>query len=134
MHQSIAKSVTKTLDLTAPPKRVFDFLADPLNWPQFAVTNLKSIKKEKEGLFQIISKTGPGQLKMLSNKEYYILDHEWKDAQASWTVYMRVIPNHKGSTLITTFFHPEQIDSETFAESMQIMDVEFAKLKSILES
>lgn len=134
MQKTLVKSITKTMDLAATPKAVFDFLADPLNWPKFAIVNLKSIQAGKGGEYQIVSKNGPGQLKMLSKPEYGILDHVWKDAQASWNVHMRVIPNGNGATLMTTFFHPPQIDEKTFARSMQEMDLEFAQLKSILES
>lgn len=134
MNKTVAKSITKTLDLAVDLKAVFDFIANPLNWPQFAVVNLKSIKPGKENCFQIISKNGPGELIMLSDKKYGILDHVWKDSQASWNVYMRAIPNHQGTTLITTFFQPQQIDSKAFAQSMQEMDLEFAKLRTILES
>lgn len=133
MNRIVAKSITKTLDLAANPEAVFDFLANPLNWPQFAVINLKSIKPGKENCFQIISKNGPGELKMCSCKEYGILDHVWKDSQASWHVYMRAIPNYEGTTLLTTFFQPKQIDSTAFEKSMQEMDLEFAKLRTILE-
>jgi hypothetical protein len=133
MNQTVAKSITKTLDLSADPKAVFKFLANPLNWPQFAIVNLKSIKTGKEGEYQILSKNGPGQLKMLSHAAHGILDHVWKDSQASWNVYMRVIPNGDGATLMTTFFQPAQIDENTFSRSMEEMDLEFAKLKEILE-
>ena len=47
---------------------------------------------------------------------------------------MRVLPNHEGSSLITTFFHPSQIDAQTFDVSMKQMELEFSKLKEILES
>lgn len=133
MKRTIAKSITKTIDLTADPQAVFDFLADPLNWPQFAIVNLKTITAGKEGHYEIVSKNGPGQLKMLANEKHGILDHVWKDSQASWKVYMRAIPNGEGTTLMTTFFQPAQIDAETFSRSMREMDLEFAKLKEILE-
>lgn len=134
MHKKVLTSVTKTMDLAADPKAVYEFLVNPLNWPQFAIVNLKSIKGGQNGWYDIVSKNGPGQIKMSSNKEFAVLDHVWKDAQATWTVYMRVIPNHEGSTLMTTFFQPSQIDEELFSKSMKEMDIEFSKLKSILES
>jgi hypothetical protein len=134
MIKKVAKAITKTMDLTADPKAVYEFLANPLNWPQFAIVNLKSIKAGPNGWYEIVSKNGPGQLKMLSNKELGILDHIWKDAQATWNVYMRVVPNNEGSSIMTTFFQPPQIDAEQFSKSMQEMDLEFSKLKTILES
>lgn len=134
MHATVAKSITKTIDLAADPKTVFDFLVNPLNWPQFAIVNLKSIEEQLEGWYPLVSKNGPGQLRMLASREHGILDHIWKDPQATWHVYMRVIPNGPGSTIMTTFFQPSQIDVEIFARSMREMDLEFSKLKEILES
>lgn len=130
----VSKSTTKTIDISDEPQRVFEFLSNPLNWPQFAIVNLKSIKAEKNGWFGIVSKNGEGKLKLMPNKEYGILDHIWEDSQATWKVFMRVIPNGDGSSLIVTFFQPPRVDSHAFEISMQQMDVEFSKLKEILES
>jgi hypothetical protein len=132
MH-SIVPSMTKTIDIEATPVKVFEFLANPLNWPQFAVVNLKSIKSGQGNTYPIISKNGAGELLMIADKPHRILDHVWKDSQGTWHVYMRVIPNKGGSTLITTFFKPNEIDSKIFEKSMQEMDLEFGTLKSILE-
>ena len=129
----MAKAITKTTDLAAESKKVFKFLSNPLNWPQFAVVNLVSVDKEQDGWYSMVSKNGPGQLKMLTNEAHGILDHIWKDPQASWTVYMRVVPNGNGSTLTTTFFQPSQINEADFQKGMRDMDIEFAKLKAILE-
>ena len=130
----VSKSTTKTIDISDEPQRVFEFLSNPLNWPQFAIVNLKSIKAEKNGWFGIVSKNGEGKLKLMPNKEYGILDHIWEDSQATWKVFMRVIPNGDGSSLIVTFFQPPRVDNDAFEISMQQMDVEFSKLKEILES
>jgi hypothetical protein len=133
-NKTLAKSNTKTIDISGEPKKVFEFLSNPLNWPQFAIVNLRSIQKGKDGWYDIVSKNGQGKLKMLANKEYGILDHIWEDSQATWKVFMRVVPNGEGSSLAVTFFHPTQIDIPTFELSMKQMDLEFAKLKEILEA
>ena len=132
-NKTIAKSITKTIDMASEPKKVFEFLSNPLNWPQFAIINLRSIQKGKDGYYDIVSKNGQGRIKMLANKEHGILDHIWEDSQATWTVFMRVIPNGEGSSLAVTFFQPPEVDLQAFDVSMKQMDVEFAKLKEILE-
>jgi hypothetical protein len=133
-NKTIAKSITKNFDVLAEPKKVFEFLSNPLNWPQFAIVNLKSIKTGKDGWYDMVSKNGQGRLKMLSNKEYGILDHIFEDPQATWKVFMRVIPNGEGACIMVTFFQPPQIDAQAFEVSMKQMDIEFSKLKEILES
>lgn len=133
-NKIFAKSTTKTTDICAEPKKVFEFLSNPLNWPQFAIINLRSIQKGKDEWYDLISKNGKGKLKMLANKEYGILDHIWEDSQGTWKVFMRVVPNGEGTALAVTFFQPPQLDVQTFDVSMKQMDTEFSKLKEILES
>ncbi len=62
-----------------------------------------------------------------------ILDHVWKDPQATWTVYARVVPNGKGSTVMMTLFQPPVMDDGQFDNAMKEMDVEMLKLKEILQ-
>jgi hypothetical protein len=66
---------------------------------------------------------------MLSNKPFGLLDHVWKDPQASWTVPARVIPNGEGSTFLMTFFQPPVLDDNAFDAAAKEVDVELAKLK-----
>lgn len=133
MNKTIAKSITKTIDICAKPEKVFQFLSNPMNWPQFAIVNLKSVRPGTKGVYEILSKNGSGQIQMLSNEKLGILDHIWRDKEASWTVFMRAMPNFEGTTLSTTFFQPEQLPQGAFDQSMRDMDIEFAKLKEVLE-
>lgn len=133
-NQSIAKSNTKTIDISEHPTKVFEFLSNPLNWPKFAILNLRSIQTGKNGWYDIVSKNGQGKLRMLVNKEYGILDHIWEDTQATWKVFMRAMSNGDGTSLSVTFFQPLQIDEKAMKASMNEMDIEFSKLKEILES
>lgn len=69
---------------------------------------------------------------MLSNKPLGLLDHVWKDPQASWTVPDRVIPNGEGSTFLMTFFQPPAQDDNAFDDAAKEVDIEPAKLKELL--
>jgi hypothetical protein len=62
-----------------------------------------------------------------------ILDHVWKDPQASWKVYARVVPNGDGSTVMMTLFQPPIMTDIQFDQAMKEMDIEMAKLKEVLE-
>lgn len=130
---AIARSITKYIDTHTKPSQVFDFFSNPLNWPQYAVVNLRSIKEGHDGWFKAVTKFGEGGIKMTPVKEFGILDHIWKDPQASWTVYARVIPNNQGSTFMMTFFQPSVLDDHQFDNAMKGMDIEMAKLKEVLE-
>lgn len=129
----IARSATKSADIQTPPEKAYAFLADPMNWPQYAVVNLRSVSPGQNGWFKAVTKFGEGQLKINGVKELGLFDHVWKDPQASWQVYSRVVPNGDGSTVTMTLFQPPVMSDEQFDHAMKEMDVEMAKLKEILE-
>ncbi|HWB85238.1 MAG TPA: SRPBCC family protein [Bryobacteraceae bacterium] len=129
----IARSAIKSIDIQAPPEKVFAFVIDPMNWPQYAIVNLRSVSPGQEGWFKAITKFGEGELKVNSVKELGLFDHVWKDPQASWQVYSRVVPNGDGSTVVMTLFKPPAMSDQQFDHSMEEMDIEMAKLKEILE-
>ena len=129
----IARSATKTADIQAPPEKAYAFLADPMNWPQYAVVNLRSVSPGQNGWFKAVTKFGEGELKINEGKDLGLFDHVWKDPQASWQVYSRVVPNGDGSTVTMTLFQPPVMSDEQFDHAMKEMDVEMAKLKEILE-
>jgi len=115
-------------------ERTFDFLADPMNWPQYAIVNMKSVKPGTDGWFDTVTRFGNGQLKVSPIKELGIFDHTWKDQQASWIVPARVVPNQGGSTVMMTIFQPSVMTDDQFEEAMREMDKEMNTLKRILEA
>jgi hypothetical protein len=84
--QPIVRSCIKSVDIQAPLARVFDFLEDPLNWPRYAVVNLRAVSPGEDGWCKAVTKFGEGQIKVSPVEELGILDHVWKDPQASWKV------------------------------------------------
>jgi hypothetical protein len=131
--KKIARSAIKSADIEAAPEKVHSFLANPLNWPQYAIVNLRSVTPGQDGWFRAITKFGEGQIKVNPVREFGILDHTWKDPQASWQVFARVVPNGEGSTVMMTLFQPPVMSDSQFDQAMNEMDVEMQKLKEILE-
>lgn len=131
--KKIARSAIKSTDIGASPEKVFAFLADPLNWPQYAIVNLRSVRPGRDGWCKAVTKFGEGEIKVNGVKEFGILDHTWRDPQASWDVYSRVVPNGEGSTVMMTLFQPPVMTDAQFDQAMKEMDAEMAKLKEILE-
>ena len=130
---TIARSAIKSADIQASPEKVYAFLADPMNWPQYAVVNLRSVSPGQNGWFKAVTKFGEGELKVNGLKEIGLFDHVWKDPQATWHVYARVVPNGDGSTVMMTLFKPPAMSDQQFDHSMEEMDIEMDKLKEILE-
>lgn len=133
MEIKIARSVVKHVDIRAPFEKVYAFISDPLNWPKYAIVNLRSVKSGKDEWFKTVTKFGEGELKMNLVKDLGIFDHTWKDPQASWTVPARVIRNGDGATVMMTIFQPPVMSDTQFDVAMKEMDLEMTKLKEILE-
>ena len=130
----ISRSAIKSVDIAAAPDRIFAFLSDPMNWPRYAVVNLKSVSPGLDGWFNAVTKFGEGQIKVDGVKEFGILDHVWRDPQAAWKVYSRVVPNGEGSTVMMTLFQPPVMTDPQFDQAMKEMDIEMAKLKELMEA
>lgn len=131
--KTISRSMTKFVDMRVSVKKAFDFLNNLENWPKWAIVNMKSVKRAADGWFDTETRYGKGQLKMLSNEALGLLDHMWKDPQASWTVPARLVPNAGGSTFMMTFFQPPALDDNAFDAAGKGVEKELAKLKEILE-
>jgi hypothetical protein len=133
MMRRIARSAIKSVDIQVSPAKAFDFLANPMNWPEYAVVNLRSVSPGKDGWFHAVTKYGEGVLKVNAVKELGVFDHVWKDPQATWLVYSRVVPNSEGATVMMTLFQPAVMSDQQFDEAMNQMEIEMKKLKEILE-
>jgi hypothetical protein len=77
---------------------------------------------------------GGALLRLRPDRTHRILDHDFHDPQAKWTVYARVIPNGTGAEFMMTFFQPPAFTDEFFEEQLKLVDFELAKLKQILEA
>jgi len=51
----------------------------------------------------------------------------------TWNVYVRVIPNNKGSTTVWTFLRPDGLIAEQFHEQLKSFDFEIDGWKRKLE-
>jgi uncharacterized protein YbcV (DUF1398 family) len=128
-----ARSRTKSVDIDAPVAKVFAFLADPLNWPQYAVVNLRTVTHGEDGWCKAMTKFGEGEIKVQPVRELGILDHIWRDSQATWRVNCRAVPNGAGATVMMTFFQPPVMSDARFDAAMAELDIELSTLRDILE-
>lgn len=130
----IARSCIRSVDIQAPLDRVFTFLANPLNWPRYAVVNLRAVSPGEDGWCNAVTTFGEGRIKVSPVEELGILDHVWQDPQACWTVYSRVVPNGCGATVTFTLFQPSIMNDAQFDAAMAQMNVEMAELKAVMEA
>ncbi|MEU5540668.1 hypothetical protein [Streptomyces sp. NPDC020362] len=132
---SIATSVTKTVGIERPHAQVYAFLADPANWPRWAVVNIRSIEPTDDpDWWRMSTPLGPAKLRLRPNAEFGILDHDYVDDTAAWQVPARVVPNGDGAEFMITFYRPPTLTEADFRKQADLVDTELATLKKILET
>lgn len=128
------RSITKTVRIECDAKRAFDFLADLGNWPRWAIVNIKSTRRTADPeWWDMVTPNGAARIRMRADARHGILDHDFVDPQARWTVYARLIPNGGGAEFMITFFQPPSFTDTFFDEQIKLVGTELAKLKEILE-
>jgi hypothetical protein len=132
--KKIVRSKIKWVDIQATPEKVLAFLSNPINWPAYAVVNLRSVSPGEDGWFKAVTKFGQGEIKINAVKELGVFDHIWRDPQATWEVFSRVVPNGDGSTVTMTLFQPTVMTDDQFDQAMDDMEIEMYKLKELMEA
>ncbi|GAB2582524.1 SRPBCC family protein [Dyella jejuensis] len=128
------RSSTKTVRIDCTPKAAFDFLADLANWPRWAVVNILSTSRTSDSeWWDMVTPHGAARLRLRADEHHGILDHDFVDPMASWTVPARVIANGTGTEFMITFFKPPAFSDEFFDEQVKLVDIELSKLKEMLE-
>ncbi|WP_053660172.1 SRPBCC family protein [Streptomyces sp. MMG1121] len=131
---SIKHSITKSIGIDRPREEVFAFLADPANWPAWAVVNVQSIEPTEDPCWwRMSTPLGPARLGLRANAEFGILDHVFDDDTDSWRVPARVVPNGDGAEFMMTFYQPPSLGDSEFRTQIDLVDIELATLKKILE-
>jgi hypothetical protein len=77
---------------------------------------------------------GESRLKQRSIPEFGILDHTFIGGGLKWHVFVRIIPNEDGSTVIWTFIKPDGLSNNQFEKQLEKFDTEIDDWKSALEN
>lgn len=135
IQRAPARSLTKTVTINRSAPAVIDFLADPMNWPKWAVVNVFSVEPTDDPQWwSMDTRQGPARLSIHGHGDSGVLDHAFVDEHVSWHVPVRVVPNNDGAIVMMTFLQPPDFTDTYFDEQMALMDKEFDALKQILES
>ncbi len=130
-----ARSLTKSVTIGRPASDVHQYLADARNWPQWSVVNVLALESSDDpAWWQMATRRGPGQLRIRADAATGLLDHDFRDPQASWTVPARVVPDGRGAGFLRTLFQPAALDDDEFDRQAALLDTELATLKKILEN
>jgi hypothetical protein len=127
-------TLTKTVNIKAIPRKVWDYVNDLSKWADWAIHNVTTVRQGDNGFWLMAGPRGTSKVKMNSDKSTGILDHDFIDpGEGHWTVPCRVVAGNLGSHFMITFTKPEQMPDEAFAMGMKLLDEELLKLKEVIE-
>jgi hypothetical protein len=119
------KVVTKTMTVNRSVNDVFHFFENIKNMEMGGA--IKSAIKGDDDWWtfeHVIA--GKSKIKSRANNEFGILDHVFIGGGLEWKVYVRVVPNQKGSTTTWTFIRPDGLSDEDFESQLKGYDLEIA--------
>jgi hypothetical protein len=133
--QTTHRSITKSVSIQRDAPSVFAYLADLAHWPDWAIVNVKATSPIAGSEWWNMETThGAAKLRLHADRVRGVLDHDFVDAQASWTVPARVVANGAGAEFMMTFFQPPGFTDDFFDQQIKLVDIELAKLKAVLEA
>lgn len=129
-------TATKTIQIGRSAVEGFDFIADPETMPQWAIHNVKAIRKLEGGRWEMETPRGKAILVPRYERAGGILDHEFIDSdEGVWRVSARIVPaGPSESVYIMTLPKPDPMPAEAFEAGMRLMDDELTALKLCIES
>jgi len=129
-------SITKTVQIERPVAESYAFIAAPETMPQWAIHNVKAIRKVDGARWEIQTLRGKATLIPHYEERNGILDHEFIDAgEGVWNVTARVVSLRPSeSVYIMTLPKPDDMPAEAFEAGMRLMDDELTALKACIES
>lgn len=122
-----------SVSINAPVARVYDFVLDAENIPQWMTSFLPSVRKAGN---QWIADTSAGQMKFefVPRNEFGVLDHQVTLPSGAKVVNpMRVVPNGDGCELMFTLFQLPDVTDEDFAVDAANIEHDLQTLKRLLE-
>lgn len=125
------KVIIKSLTTNRNAGEVFDFFDDVKNMETGGA--LKSVTKGNDGWWSCETPGGDAKIRVKSYREFGILDHIFVGGGLEWEVFVRIVPNNRGSTATWTFIKPNELSDSQFEEQLIMFDKEITGWKNALE-
>jgi len=128
------KSHTLNISINCKPEKIYKFASNLSNFPQWAKTFCRSVKKSK-GKWLIETPQGPIGVRLAKENKFGILDH-YISPSAGKEVYvpLRVVPNASGSEVIFTVFQQPNMTNESFKKDIALVEKDLKNLKRVMEN
>lgn len=125
------KIVVKTMTVNRGVDDVFSFFEDPKSMEIGGAA--KSVRKDSDGSWTFDHITGRARMTHAPIREAGVLDHTFVGAGIEWKVYVRMVPNFGGTTVIWIFLRPDALSDEQFESQLKGFDTEISLWKQALE-
>ena len=127
------ESRTLTVRIDRPFDRVYDFLADPRNWNQWAHGLGRSIRQSDDG-WVADSDGGTVEVRFTQRNSFGVVDHTVKRRSGAQVyVPMRLIVSGRGCELLFTLYREPQMSDQQFAADAGYVQRDLDGLRSLLE-
>ena len=127
------ESRTLSVSIDCPPDRVYGFVSDPGNLPQWATGLCRSVGRS-DGDWIVETPQGAMKIRFADRNDYGVLDHFVTPAPGVGIyVPMRVLPNGSGSEVVFTLFRLPEMSEEEFDRDAGMVERDLRVLKSVLE-
>ncbi|HXV45388.1 MAG TPA: hypothetical protein VD736_01815 [Nitrososphaera sp.] len=131
---NLRKVVVKTMTVNRSVDDVFDFFEEVKKNMEVGGA-AKSVVKGSDGwwMFDHVV-AGRAKIKHVPFRQAGVLVHIFIGGGLEWKVYVRIVPNQGGSTVIWTFVRPDGLIDEQFEDQLNTgFDHEIALWKDALE-
>ena len=129
------KSRTISIPIYRPYDEVYDFLAEPLNFPSWASNLGSDFIQTGANEWATTTRNGRVILRFSPRNTFGILDHQvFLEGKTAHTTPMRLIENDEGCEVIYTQFQRPGMSEDAFASEIEWVTSDFEALRSLLES
>jgi hypothetical protein len=128
------KVIAKTMNVIRSTDTLFEFFENLKNVESGGI--FKDVTRgEEDGWWKFNTPAGAAKLKIdRAVRELGVIDHIFVGNGLVWQVYVRIVPNQHGSTVLWTFIRPDGLDDKQFEDQLAAFDIETEGWKKALES
>ena len=128
------KSDTQAITINVDQKKLFEFIADPVNLPKWATSLCKSVRADGD-VWIMETEMGEVTLNLVTDAKLGVVDfHISPPLPIKIIVNSRILPNGNTSEYIFTQFQIPFMPDSTFEKQKQKVAEQLGLLKTYLES
>ncbi len=122
-----------TITIACDWQKVYGFISDLDNFPQWAKTFCRKIRKQDDTWYEIGTDQGPLLIRVAPRNEFGIVDYYISAGQgAEVYVPLRVVPNGAGCEVIFTLFQRENMTDKQLASDKALVEQDLQVLKEVM--